>query len=93
MTAYKVFISRTALRQFESLEPKARDRIRKCLDELVTEPQRAGVGRDIKRLRGSGKPVLYRIRTGDYRIVYAVIGHEVRVTGMFHGKRGYGFLG
>ncbi len=92
MTRYEVLISRTALKQFESLESKTQDQIRKALDELAAEPQRAGVGRDIKKLKGSGDPNLYRIRTGDYRIVHAVIGNEVRVTGMFHRKRGYGFL-
>jgi mRNA interferase RelE/StbE len=48
---------------------------------------------DVKRLRGAqGNADLFRLRVGDYRIVFAVVGDEIRVTRIIHRSEGYDWL-
>jgi len=89
---YEVLLSRTALRQWRVLDAQARVRISRALSELANDPRRSRPGADIRKLRGSGRPPLYRLRVGDYRIVYAMVGNAVKVTGLFHRRKGYDFL-
>lgn len=49
---------------------------------LATEPTREGKSR-IKRLRGN-PPADYRLRVGDYRVFYRVVGREVHVLRVMH---------
>jgi mRNA interferase RelE/StbE len=53
------------VREFRRLQGALRDRIRAAIDDLAVEPRPRGavklVGRDD-----------YRVRVGDYRVVYAV---------------------
>jgi len=47
-------------------------------------------GVDIARLKGTrGRADLFRMRVGDYRVIYAVDGEVVYVTDLFHRGRGY----
>jgi mRNA interferase RelE/StbE len=55
------------------------------IDALASEPRPAGC------VQLQGEPVLYRIRVGEYRIVYSVddAAAEVRVLAMDHRSRVY----
>jgi mRNA interferase RelE/StbE len=59
------------------------------LDELEVDPIRSRSSADIKRLKGH--PDLYRVRIGEYRVLYSVdiINKIVRVTTVAPRKNAY----
>ena len=64
--AYRVDLSPGARRELRGLDSATRDRILRAIVKLETEPRPAGA----KKLKGRDE--LWRIRVGDYRIVYEV---------------------
>jgi len=89
LTKREVLLSRTALRQLERLPGEARRRIRSRLEVLADDPFRPRPGADIKLLWGQEDPPLFRLRVGDYRILYFVLEAEVRVTEVLPRSRAY----
>lgn len=65
--SYEIKFTRAADKAFSSLPSKIQDRIDDALDTLESDPWPLGH----KKLKGS-KKVLYRVRVGDYRVVYQV---------------------
>lgn len=65
--AYNVSLRRSALKELQSLPQKAVRKVSSAIDELAENPRPDGV----KKLKGSDQD-LYRIRVGDYRIIYSV---------------------
>lgn len=63
---YKVEILRSALKQLKKLPSELQERIQTKIDDLATEPRPNGV----KKLKG--KENAYRIRVGDYRVIYDI---------------------
>jgi len=84
---YTVLVSRTFEQQFHSTGEDTRTRIRRALEGLSTDPFTPRSGMEIKPLAATS-PKKYRIRVGEYRIVYAVDETSVRVIEVF--KRGRG---
>lgn len=83
-----VLLSGPAKRTYDGLHEQFRRRIRIALALLAT----TGRG-DVKRLRGTrGREDLFRLRVGDYRIVYALSATEIRVTRILHRSEGYDWL-
>jgi mRNA interferase RelE/StbE len=74
--AYTVALAPAADRQFRKLPALIRQRLKRHIDSLATAPRPAGT------IKMHGEPDLYRIRVGDYRIVYYVWDqkHEVLVV-------------
>ena len=75
---YEVRLARRARRSLESLERRDQQRIRGALDLLADNPRPP----NCVALRGEDS--VYRVRVGDYRIVYEVIDdvllvHVVRI--------------
>lgn len=64
---YEIEFTRAANKAFSSLPKKVQDRIDVALDGLEQDPWPAGY----KQLKGS-KEVIFRVRVGDYRIVYQI---------------------
>ena len=64
---YEVEISESAEKFLEKVPKKDRSRIMEKIDSLADDPMPSG---SIK-LQGQ-RPPLYRIRSGDYRIVYSI---------------------
>lgn len=64
--AYTVRITPVAKRQIKGLERTVREQIIKCLEKLGTNPRPQGV------IKLSGAESLYRVRVGDYRIIYEI---------------------
>ncbi len=71
--AYRVVFSRKAERQFLDLPAIVRKRLASRFDSLAGNPRPRGA----KRL--SGTEDFYRIRVGDYRILYAIEHRELVV--------------
>lgn len=63
---YRVALAPAAARQLRRLDPPARRRIQAALELLATEPRPPAATRLVG---GAGE---WRVRTGDYRIVYEI---------------------
>jgi mRNA interferase RelE/StbE len=79
--SYTVEFTRPALREFKALERSARRRIATHIDELAEDPFPPGC----KRLKG--EPDHYRIRVGDYRVIYRVERSRVTIVVVKIGHR------
>ncbi len=66
----EIRFTRRARRDIRKLAPAAQQQIEVALDELIDEP-RAG-----DRLHGEGEGY-WKLRTGDYRIVYRMVDRNV----------------
>ncbi len=64
--SYLIEISPAAVRQLRKLDRPAQRRIQAAIELLATEPRPSGA---TKLVGGDGE---WRVRTGDYRIVYEV---------------------
>jgi len=89
LTRREVLLSRTAARQLDRLDREVTDRIRRKLRALGEDPFRPRPGADIRLLWGHDDPPLYRLRVGDYRVLYFVAGDKVRVTEVLHRSQAY----
>ena len=74
--AYSVALAPAADRQFRKLPALIRQRLKRHIDSLAATPRPTGT------VKMHGEPNLYRIRVGDYRILYYVWDqeHEVLVV-------------
>jgi len=66
MASYRVEFEPAALRQLRKMTAQARAQIAPVIDALATNPRPSGV----KKM--SGVASLYRVRVGDFRIIYTV---------------------
>lgn len=62
---YRIEIAPAAARQLRKLDPTARRRVQAAIELLSTEPRPSGA----RKLVGDDA---WRVRTGDYRIVYEI---------------------
>lgn len=87
---YKVRLHREVAKTLERMSPKLRSRVVRALRALEANPYESRAGADIVRLRGTkGREDLFRLRIGDYRVIYAVMAEVVYITDIFHRGRGY----
>ncbi|GKV89859.1 MULTISPECIES: type II toxin-antitoxin system RelE family toxin [Pectobacterium] len=78
----KVSWSKRALKQLGTIDTRYRRRIKDKVGELSTFPD---VNLDLKKLESSGKR--YRLRVGDYRIIFELINGEPQVCEILEVKR------
>jgi mRNA interferase RelE/StbE len=81
---YSVFIKPSAAKDLEALPPKDLEQIVDRIRALADDPRAPGA----EKLSGQPK---YRVRQGDYRIVYSIDdrGRAVRVVRIGHRKDVY----
>ena len=79
--SYKVEILRGALKQLKKILLELQERIQIEIDNLATEPRPNGV----KKLKG--KENAYRIRVGDYRVIYDIFDNFLIVNVVEVGHR------
>ncbi|USQ74777.1 type II toxin-antitoxin system RelE family toxin [Ornithinimicrobium cryptoxanthini] len=63
---YRIDLSPAASRQLRKLDPSARRRVQAAIELLATDPRPSAAK---KLVGGAGE---WRVRTGDYRIVYEI---------------------
>jgi mRNA interferase RelE/StbE len=82
---YRIVLARSAERELLSLPGSVEARVAVAIDSLAQEPRPSGV----KKLKGTSD--LWRIRVGDYRIVYRIDDrkHEVDISHIRHRKDVY----
>ena len=86
--SFRVTLSETAVRQLRRLPKETRERIASGLRVLMEDPFHSRPRADIRPMEGT-EPRKYRLRIGEYRAIYAVVGDEVRVIEVFVRGRGY----
>ncbi|MES2377363.1 MAG: type II toxin-antitoxin system RelE/ParE family toxin [Bacteroidota bacterium] len=80
MPRYKITISKTAQKQLDKLADNLASRLIENIYALAKEPRPAGC----KKLKGREG---YRIRVGDYRIIYQIIDDVLVVNVIALGHR------
>jgi mRNA interferase RelE/StbE len=87
--AYRIELTPRAQRDFKALDGSVRGRIKQRIDSLAENPYPQG----IKKLEGEDE--LYRLRVGDYRILYQVQGKVllVLIIGIGHRRDIYRRIG
>ncbi|VVB66251.1 ParE toxin of type II toxin-antitoxin system, parDE [Candidatus Gugararchaeum adminiculabundum] len=89
---FNILISESANRFLYSLETRMRVRLKEGMRNLKEDPFRGRPGADIKKLASSRDPPFYRLRVGDFRVVYAIEGKDVKITTIIHRSKGYKWL-
>jgi len=79
--SYRIQLSARAARQLRKLDPTSRRRIQAAIDLLATNPRPPAAK---QLVGGSGE---WRVRTGDYRIIYEIRGDELLVLVLRIGHR------
>ena len=64
--AYRIEFKPAAVRELAALDQRDRVRVAKRIDSLAANPRRRGA----EKLKGADD--IWRVRAGDYRIVYAI---------------------
>lgn len=85
MADYRIVLSRSAERDLERLPRGVQDRAIRAIDALSKSARPPGV----KKLRGTAD--LWRIRVGDYRVIYRINGKQrlIDVIHIRHRKDAY----
>ena len=71
---YSIKIKPSALKELKRLGPRIRARVKNSIEILKDDPRPAGA----RKL--TGKENLYRVRVGDYRVLYGVEDEAKAVT-------------
>ncbi len=85
MADYTVVFARSARKELQNLDPQVARRILRQLEALVKNPRPSGVA----KLEGASD--LWRIRVGDWRVVYRILDRErlVDVIAVRHRREVY----
>lgn len=79
--SYAVQVAPAAVRQLRKISPEARRRIQAAIEILAETPRAPGA----KKLSGSSGD--WRVRTGDYRIIYEIRDAQLIVLVVAMGHR------
>jgi mRNA interferase RelE/StbE len=69
---YALWILPTAAQELRRVRPQAQKRLRRAIDGLATDPRPHGA----KLLGGPGGDRIWRIRVGDFRVLYRIRDEE-----------------
>ena len=76
MSRFQVVLTEHAIADLEEVSKEIRGRIQRDLKALQTSPLPSGT--QIKRLKGF-RPPIYRLRSGDFRVLYRIRDDKVTV--------------
>ncbi|MBS3093951.1 type II toxin-antitoxin system RelE/ParE family toxin [Candidatus Pacearchaeota archaeon] len=79
---YQISYEKRALIELRKLDKLLAKRIIKKIRELETDP----FSKDIKRLKGQP---LFRLRVGDYRVLFELLEKEIKIIKVGHRKNIY----
>jgi mRNA interferase RelE/StbE len=82
---YEVRFATSAAKEFRSLSTQLKRRVSVAIDSLSQNPRPLGICKLV------GAEHLYRIRVGQYRVVYEIDDHEqfIRITRIRHRREVY----
>jgi mRNA interferase RelE/StbE len=78
---YRIEFAKAAAKQFKALPLAEQQRLKPKIDNLANDPRPAGV------VKLTGEDNLYRIRVGNYRIIYTIWENELVVLVVKVGHR------
>jgi mRNA interferase RelE/StbE len=78
---YRIELSKPAVRQFEKLSKAVKTRLKMRIDALAHDPRPQGIKKLVE------EDELYRLRVGDYRIIYQIQDKVLLVLVMRMGNR------
>jgi mRNA interferase RelE/StbE len=78
---YRIEFVKQAIKQFKALPTQEQQRLRPKIDALATETRPIGV------IKLAGEEDLYRIRVGDYRIIYSIQDDQLLILVVKIGHR------
>ena len=83
--SYQVALTPAAARQLRKLDPQSRRRIQAAIELLAADPRPPSA---IQVVGGGGE---WRVRTGDYRIIYEIHDQQllIVVLGVGHRRENY----
>ena len=81
MTSYRIEVSATAERQLKKIRREDKVRILRAISLLANEPRPDGC----KKM--SGYDDIYRIRIGNYRVIYEIDGKRIIIVILKIGRR------
>ena len=81
--SYRIEVAPSAVRQLRQLDRVAQRRVQGAIELVASEPRPNGAK---KLIGGAGE---WRVRTGDYRIVYELHDHVLLVLVVAVGHRSY----
>ena len=67
---YEIVFTSRASREFKQLTPATQERLAIAIDRLSDNPRQSG----IIKLKGQGQ--IYRIRIGDWRVIYKIVDKD-----------------
>ena len=79
MSSYEVLVSQTAAKELKALEQNLQSRIKEKMMELTEDPSNRSGRLDVKKLSVT-KRNYYRLRVGDYRIIFFTEGVSIKVV-------------
>ena len=79
---YRIEWKESAIKEIERLEKLIAYRIYKKIEELKQDP----FSKDIKRLKGAN---YYRLRVGDYRVIFSIENSIITILKVGHRKNIY----
>jgi mRNA interferase RelE/StbE len=88
LNGYRIRVHRRVERALEELPVHISDRVSELIDELRRDPVPRNF--DVEKIKGMADT--YRVRVGDYRVLYSVDrkGHEVTVFKVASRGKAYG---
>jgi mRNA interferase RelE/StbE len=91
--SFKIRLHPDAVKFLADLNPEAKERLKAGIKGLEIDPFKSRSQANIKKLKGTKKrEALYRLRVGDYRVIYAVEGNTIFVLEVISREKGYEWL-
>lgn len=88
----RLYLGSEAQAALRTLHPQAKKSIRDSLRKLK-ERWPTPTGLDVTRLRSDPSTLpVFRLRVGDWRIVFRARGENLEVVRVFHRREGYGWM-
>lgn len=87
----QILLSKAAIKEHNKLKKARKQQIRSALERLSRPELRYRL--DVKRLKGvGGREDLFRLRVGEYRIIFLEDEKSIRITQIIHRGKGYSWL-
>ena len=91
--SFEIKLHPDAVKFLVDLNPETKERLKSGIKSLEIDPFKSRSRSDIKKLKGTKKrDDLYRLRIGDYKVIYAVEENTVLVLEIIPRERGYDWL-
>ena len=86
--SYEIRLHPKAVRFFNRCNPATKEQLKSKIRVLENHPKLKRSGADIKKIRDAN-PEAYRLRIGDYRVIYIIEEGIVWITEIMHRQKGY----